>query len=298
MKKGIVSVFFLLIFSQCNNNEKILSSFPPGIGQINMVPANRNNLSTSSGYQVSRASHTKTDKSGETRRKRKNVRRIHHDQPTSKLFRTNSDSLFIRRLNYLRSHRIDLDLNEPVSKKYLLSAIENQKFPSLITRSNESFLQINFDNDIIDYTDRFYTNGIRIDWITPGMQMNPLNFCMIPYWRSGQNYYGISLVQNMYTPSTTKIGGILYGDRPYAAYLFFGSFKITNDAVHNFRQTSELDLGIIGPNSYGEWVQRSFHNSIPTNNEPLGWEYQIKNDVVLNYSHGFEKGLFNSNNID
>jgi hypothetical protein len=102
----------------------------------------------------------------------------------------------------------------------------------------------------------------------------------------------------MFTPSTTKKGGILHGDRPYAAYLYVGAFKITNDPAHHFRQTSELDAGIIGPNSYGEWVQRSFHNSVPTNNEPLGWEYQIQNDLVLNYTISYEKGIFNHKNIE
>jgi hypothetical protein len=206
--------------------------------------------------------------------------------------------MIIHRLNWLRSSGIELDFNEPLSRQFLTSPIENQQFPTMITLSRESFLKINFDNDILDYTDRFYTNGIKIDLIAPGLQMNPIGRLMIPYWGSGKNYYGLTVVQNMYTPSTTKTGGILYGDRPYAAYLYFGSFKITNDAINKFRQTSELDLGIIGPNSYGEWVQRSFHNSVPTNNEPLGWEYQIKNDLVLNYSIAYEKGIISQRNID
>jgi hypothetical protein len=161
----------------------------------------------------------------------------------------------------------------------------------MITLSRESFLKVNFDNDILDYTDRFYTNGIKIEIISPCLQQNPVSRLTLPYWSSGTNYYGLSLVQNMFTPSTTKTGGILYGDRPYASYLYVGSFKITNDSAHKFRQTSEFDIGIIGPNSYGEWVQRSFHNSVPTNNEPLGWEYQIQNDLLVNYSISYEKGL-------
>ncbi|MCX6269097.1 MAG: lipid A deacylase LpxR family protein [Bacteroidetes bacterium] len=209
-----------------------------------------------------------------------------------------SDSLFISRLKYLRSGSIEPDLNEPVSRNYLFSPVDNRKFPSMITLSRESFLQVDFDNDILDYTDRFYTNGIRIKLISPVFQMNPLSRLTIPYRGSGTNYYGLSLVQNMFTPSTTKTGGILYGDRPYAAYLYLGSFKITNDPVKNFRQTSELDIGIIGPNSYGEWVQRSFHDAVPTNNEPLGWEYQVQNDIIVNYSISYEKGVFNGKNFD
>ena len=171
-------------------------------------------------------------------------------------------------------------------------------YTSMITLSREKFLKIIFDNDILDYTDRFYTNGIRFDYIDPIFQQFPLSKLMVPYWRNGTNYYGISLVQNMYTPSTTKVEGILFGDRPYAAYLYFGTYKITNDPVKKFRQTSELDIGVIGSYSFGEYIQKSFHNEVPTNSVPLGWEYQIKNDLVLNYYLSYEKGIYNRKNID
>jgi hypothetical protein len=128
--------------------------------------------------------------------------------------------------------------------------------------------------------------------------MNPMRKLMLPYWSSGMNYYGIAVVQNMFTPSTTKKGGIQYGDRPYAAYLAIESFKITNDPGHAYRQTSGITAGIIGPGSYGEWVQRSFHNNVPTNNEPLGWEYQIRNDLVLNYTVSCEKGVVHGRNAE
>lgn len=208
------------------------------------------------------------------------------------------DSLLVQKMLYLRSENIEIDLNEPKSREFLFSPVENRKFPSMIQLSRERFLQINFDNDILDNTDRFYTNGIRFDFISPVFQHFPLNLLMIPYWRSGMNYYGISLVQNMYTPSTTKTGGILFGDRPYAAYLYLKSFKITNDFLDKFRQTSEIDIGIIGPSSLGDFVQKSFHKNVPTNSEPLGWEYQIQNDLVLNYNLIYEKGIVSGKNLE
>jgi lipid A 3-O-deacylase len=208
------------------------------------------------------------------------------------------DSLRVTKLRLLRKEKIDIDLNEAVNKDFLLSSTENEKFSSMILLSREKFLKISFDNDILDYTDRFYTNGIRFEYINPIFQQFPLTKLMVPYWRSGTNYYGISLVQNMYTPSTTKVEGIIFGDRPYAAYLYFGTFKITNDPVKKFRQTSELDIGVIGSYSFGEYIQESFHSEVPTNSPPLGWEYQIKNDIVLNYHLSIEKGLYNRKNFD
>lgn len=205
------------------------------------------------------------------------------------VIRRNPDYLF--ELPRFHSLYPDLDLHEPVSRKFLIAYMEQRPYPSMITLSPERYFHLQLDNDIFNYTDRFYTNGIQFCLIAPGLRQNPLSAVLIPYWDRGINYYGLTLVQNMYTPSTTKIGGILVGDRPYAAYLYVGSSKITNDARNRVRLTSELQVGILGPSSLGEYVQRTFHNAVPSNNEPLGWEFQIQNDLLLNYMVRIEKGI-------
>ncbi len=212
--------------------------------------------------------------------------------PGDRLPQSDSGSRIKEKLDFLKSLDGEIDLNEPASSHFFSSSVPPVEFPVMILLSRESFLKISVDNDIIDYTDRFYTNGIRIDLISPFLSGNPVGKLLVPYWGTGRNYYGLSIVQNLYTPSSTKIGGILYGDRPYAAYLYLGSLKITNDPMKKFRLTSELDFGIIGPYSFGEWVQTSFHKTVPSNSEPLGWEYQIQNDLVLNYQVTFDKGVF------
>jgi len=198
----------------------------------------------------------------------------------------------------LRDANLEIDLREPVNRNYLFSPVENPEFSSMILLSHDRSIRINFDNDLFDNTDRYYTNGVRFDFISPSLKQSPLSWLMVPYWGQGINYYGVSIGQNMYTPSTTKIAGIQYGDRPYAAYLVFGSFKISNDPVKKFRQTSELDLGVIGPSSFGEFFQKTVHSNIPTNSEPLGWEYQIQNDLVLNYNLTYEKSILSYRNVE
>ncbi|NQV03218.1 MAG: lipid A deacylase LpxR family protein [Bacteroidia bacterium] len=197
----------------------------------------------------------------------------------------------ITTLEMLREKNIVLDLNEPVSRKYLKSFVENGPFKSMITLSPEGYFDLQVDNDMFNYTDRFFTSGLRADLIVPAFRYNPLNLLQIPYWGDGINYYGLCVVQNIYTPSTTLAGGILEGDRPYAGYLYVGSYKITNDVSTRIRLTSELQLGIIGPSSFGGALQLAFHTSTPQNNPPLGWEYQIKDDLLLNYRATIEKGI-------
>jgi lipid A 3-O-deacylase len=207
-----------------------------------------------------------------------------------------SDSSFSRSIPKLERLHAEPDLSEPLTRRTLFD--EEGAEQGVITLGQERYLVLQGDNDILDNTDRFYTNGLRFELILPAFSASPLSRILVPYWSSGVNYYGLSVVQNMYTPSTTKVGGILEGDRPYAAYLYLGSFKITNDQKRMVRLRSEIQLGVIGPASLGEMVQKSFHNSVPTNNEPLGWEFQVRNDLLLNYVVSVEKGLLTAGHAE
>jgi lipid A 3-O-deacylase len=300
MKTSISFIFLILLLSQCNFPELKIparegvhsSANSPHDSALFNKSDKQNTISINKNqYEEDKVNSFSTESKKKKRRTKninqKQIREIHQ-----------IDTSRISKLQHLRKENIDIDLNEPISNEFMLSSLENGKFGSMIMLSREKFLRISFDNDILDYTDRFYTNGIRFDLISPVFQQFPLSKLMVPYWRKGTNYYGISLVQNMYTPSTTKVDGILFGDRPYAAYLYFGTFKITNDPVKRFRQTSELDIGVIGSYSFGEYIQKSFHNEVPTNSVPLGWEYQIQNDLVLNYDLSIEKGIYNSRSMD
>ncbi len=201
------------------------------------------------------------------------------------------DTLLIRKIRQLRANHIEPDINEPLTRDYLFSPVDVTPFPTLIELSRERYFRLQADNDLLDNTDRFYTNGILLQYICPAFSGSPLSKIQIPYWHQGINYYGMSLVQNMYTSSKTKEGGILYGDRPYAAYLYVSSFKVTNDPARKFRQSSELQIGVIGPASLGGVVQTWFHQTVPTNDKPQGWEYQISNDLLLNYLASYEMGI-------
>lgn len=159
--------------------------------------------------------------------------------------------------------------------------------------STNRYLGVNFDNDIFNNTDYYYTNGIRITYISDAFASSPLAWPMLPYQGSSMNYHGMSFVQNMYTPTNPDTMNIIEGDRPFAAYLYLGHFKNTLNEEKRYRQYSELQIGLIGPGSLGGLVQSQIHE-IP----PLGWETQIQNDLVLNYTALIEKGIFNPEYFD
>jgi lipid A 3-O-deacylase len=296
MRKCFTILILTLVFVRCNNNEE--RNTPSAGAGMKKPPLVYYRAET--GKKVTTAYPEKATEPvpGYQNKKKKKVTGKPVTEAGERPCKRIPDTALMRKLTRLRSAELEIDLREPGSRAYLFSPIENPEFSSMILLSHERSIRINFDNDILDNTDRYYTNGIRFDFISPFLKQFPLSWLMVPYWGKGINYYGVSIAQNMYTPFTTKIGGIHQGDRPYAAYLFVGSFKISNDPVRKFRQTTELDLGVIGPSSYGDFVQKSFHNSVPTNNEPLGWEYQVEDDLVLNYHLSYEKGIISRQNLE
>ncbi|MBU2650588.1 MAG: lipid A deacylase LpxR family protein [Bacteroidetes bacterium] len=148
------------------------------------------------------------------------------------------------------------------------------------------YFSIGFDNDVFFSMDYYYTNGIQFQYFHPGMEKSLPYGLTIPYRRPSLNYYGMKLVQNMYTPTRLDVTYILENDRPFASYLYLGYEKITFDPGRKIKINSGLDIGMLGPTSLGGLIQTTLHNT-----EPTGWVNQIGNDIVLSYTAGIEKGI-------
>lgn len=170
---------------------------------------------------------------------------------------------------------------------------DNKAIYGLAYVSTNRYFAINFDNDIFNNTDYYYTNGIRFDYVAPIFASSPLAYPMLPYHKASMNYHGMSIVQNMYTPTNPDTIMQLEGDRPFSAYLYVGHFKNTLNSKTNYRQYSEIQLGLLGPGALGGLVQSQIHDI-----EPVGWQNQVQNDIVLNYKAGLEKGLINKGYFD
>ena len=154
--------------------------------------------------------------------------------------------------------------------------------------NQQTLLQIKFDNDIFTNTDIYYTNGVRIEHISPIWRKSPVAHLLISPSRKGETHYGVSFVQNMYTPQFPVREDIQYGDRPFASYLLLGHLSIYNHKLRKYRLTSEIDLGVIGPASLGGSIQSYLHGE---EKRPKGWKNQITDDIIANYNLRFEKGM-------
>ncbi|MEO7992272.1 MAG: lipid A deacylase LpxR family protein, partial [Chryseolinea sp.] len=128
------------------------------------------------------------------------------------------------------------------------------------------------------------------EFVSPVLKGNPLStLLIIP--KENKNQFGLAIEHNAYTPTSISSNKILYGDRPFAASLMVKTFVGSNHPSRHYRITSSLSLGMIGKVAGAHQIQQTIHKWI-NDTDPQGWQYQIKNDLILNYEVGIEKSIF------
>jgi hypothetical protein len=142
-----------------------------------------------------------------------------------------------------------------------------------------SILTLDVENDAVAGTDRDYTSGIRVNYVSPtGDLPDWASRVGRVLWGNGQQRISIGLNQSLFTPFDTQIKPPLPQQRPYAGELT-GDFALIQD-THDYRSVLELDLGMVGPAALGEEVQNGFHHLIG-DTPNLGWGDQIHNEPIF-----------------
>jgi hypothetical protein len=210
-----------------------------------------------------------------------------------------ADTAETRNIPHRKTSFIDL---LPVSRKIRLLPGEALKIPS--ARNDDQQLSISyiraerriwlqFDNDIFCNTDRYYTNGIVVGLSFPALSTLVINKLMPAGPANGIMASSIFLHHSMFTPYTTKNPPQLRNDRPYASTLFLNYSQSAVNAIASNKIISSIKVGVIGAAALGQLLQKSVHTTLPGNDAPLGWETQIRNDLVLDYSINYSHRFLN-----
>lgn len=142
------------------------------------------------------------------------------------------------------------------------------------------------ENDMFQHTDRHYTHGTRFSYLTPEGdipdQVNAAADAMPLFPAEGRKRASFILGQSIFTPSNITLRDPPTNDRPYAGWLY-GGVGLVSDTGQRL-DNLELDLGIVGPQSYAEDTQKFVHGVIGAK-QPQGWNHQLKNEpgIVLTY---------------
>ena len=176
----------------------------------------------------------------------------------------------------------------------MLSAQRIDNTASFLDINSDKYFRFHYENDYFTATDKYYTQGVNLEFVHPCLQKNPLTKTLLRFKESPVKY-GLSIEQNGYTPTSISHDDILYGDRPFAANLILKTFIVSTDTMHKKRLSAILSTGFIGPAAFGEEEQRGIHHALK-NIEPHGWQHQIQNDIILNYALNYDKQLIHYKN--
>ncbi len=147
-----------------------------------------------------------------------------------------------------------------------------------------------YENDFFSATDKYYTQGVLLEYSASFIKASPATRLLLRL-RDGQERHSFFAEQNCFTPSSIRRDTILTGDHPFAAALFVGQRLVSADPVRGIKLTSTLELGAMGPCAICAEEQRGIHRALH-NIEPLGWQFQVAGDVIVNYDVEVQKRLF------
>lgn len=177
-----------------------------------------------------------------------------------------------------------------ISANVFSQAIDNGA--SFKMQPAERSIRFQYDNDYFSESDEYYTQGMNLEWISPSLKNNLLTRLLITP-KENSNRYGLAIEHNAYTPTSIRSNEILYGDRPFAASIVLKTFGASVNSAKRYRITSSFSLGMIGPVAGAYQIQKTLHSWL-NGTDPKGWQYQIRNDIAINYEVAFEKNIIHS----
>ncbi|MEM8868012.1 MAG: lipid A deacylase LpxR family protein [Verrucomicrobiota bacterium] len=170
----------------------------------------------------------------------------------------------------------------------------------LYSQAPASSLIIQWDNDLLTGTDRDYTNGARIAYISElSRESAAHNFLQNPLARISeigpqtlfasepeptqsdyQFYWGTGLTQLIFTPENTTATTAPPGERPYAGWLGL-EFTLQSNRGSSMNSVT-LSIGTTGPYSFAEETQEWVHENISDSPIFQGWDSQVPAEATLN----------------
>ncbi len=164
------------------------------------------------------------------------------------------------------------------------------------SRSLDGYISFAWENDLYYQHDYYFTNGFQIDFFHNKLKQSPIHRILIPIGRRGHGptWSGLQLRQEIFTPKDLATDSISSGDHPYSSTLTLAQIGVLNLPDRHMRIVAGLRVGVLGPASLGFRTQELAHLVSNPSRPPQGWDYQVQNDLILNYDLQIEKGIINT----
>jgi len=156
------------------------------------------------------------------------------------------------------------------SKRRFAMALLLWMVPASAAAQNWTVTLINENDAYFNIGDRHYTNGLYISLTTPPRTGGAGFF----------RRYSFFLGQSMFTPEDLLLEPPDTEDRPYAGWLY-GGVRMYNESAAVLDRV-EAKLGIVGPSSGADAIQRWWHSlhvfgGVP----PAGWGHQLGDEPAV-----------------
>jgi lipid A 3-O-deacylase len=146
---------------------------------------------------------------------------------------------------------------------------------------------IYFENDYFTGTDKDYTNGAKLSWLSgdltdwgqTGWRRGFLEALPFVNRTGTQKNFGFSLGQQIYTPQDQDSNPPDPTDRPYAGWSYAEISFVSKNHVR--ADILSIQLGIVGPSSGAEKVQTEVHERLDED-VPAGWDHQLEDEFGVN----------------
>ena len=145
---------------------------------------------------------------------------------------------------------------------------------------NRGVWSLTSENDLFGGTDRNYSNGIRIERVSPENEVFPAlrwvaNRLPLLDLERRDLRQGLALSHAIFTPEDITRTRPDPGDRPYAGWLYVSGTAVASD--EHIQDILQVNIGIVGPSAGGEFVQSNWHDLIQEE-QPKGWDCQLKDE--------------------
>lgn len=170
-------------------------------------------------------------------------------------------------------------------------------WPADADQRDSGIVTLQIENDSVARTDRNYTSGLRLSYLSPEVAVDDLTQRIarnLPVVDLGENLrFGVALGQSLFTPRDVKERELIVDDRPYAGWLYLGfslvGYRDTEPEAGKLGQVGmiqslTLDVGMIGPAALGRPVQNEFHRLIGAR-ITRGWRNQLHNELAFMLSY-------------
>ncbi|MCW5730380.1 MAG: lipid A deacylase LpxR family protein [Alphaproteobacteria bacterium] len=143
-----------------------------------------------------------------------------------------------------------------------------------------------FENDLFANTDRHYTNGVRLSWLTAAGQEPAWSRAMARAFPLLDDVADIrieyALGQSMFGPRDITRRVPDPDDQPYAGWLYgaIGAIGSTGSRLDQL----ELSLGVVGPAALAAQAQKAAHR-LSGADRPRGWRNQLANEPALQLTY-------------